>query len=213
MQVEVVSADPVDEAPSIDPNVWGPPLWDLLFSLIFRSDEKSVADLQHIFVLLEKVMPCSHCRRSYALYRKQLRPTSVVTDTDSAALWLWTIHDMVNQKLGKICISYDKLVKRHRAHAILTNDLIVIDLLGLIAEASRPNKRELVVDLTMAVARILERVNPTYFRLPTFLRRGPLRIDHLQLDLHRLSNELRADRGFAPRDFDAYKEELRQAYA
>ena len=128
-----------EDALQMDPNVWGPPLWDLLFVIAFKSKLDST-DMQHLFSLLEKVIPCQHCRRSYTLYRTQVKPTTVIRNdvSESAAMWLWTIHDMVNQKLGKICISYEKLAKRHRSFAVLSNDFVIIDLLCMIASVCKP---------------------------------------------------------------------------
>ena len=101
---------------SLDPNVWGSFMWDLLFYIAFRIDlKKNMAALQRLFNLLETVLPCSHCRRHYAIHKKRVSPLKTIqkSDSESAAKWLWIIHDMVNQELGKICISYETLVKRH----------------------------------------------------------------------------------------------------
>lgn len=114
----------------IDPNVWGPPLWDMLFTFTFKSKAK-VSTFQTLFVLLDKIIPCQHCRRNYTIYRKQVQPTTFVRDGTSACQWLWTIHDMVNQKLGKICISFDALQKRHKSTMMLTNDFVIVDLLAM----------------------------------------------------------------------------------
>lgn len=130
-----------DGAQQMDPNVWGPPLWDTLFTLCFRCPSSALPDLLTLFSLLDKTIPCQHCRRSYAMYRKQVRPTTTIVQKDvpdAAAMWLWTIHDMVNQKLGKICISFDKLKQRHNAMTTLTNDLTVVDLFCIIGFATRP---------------------------------------------------------------------------
>ena len=134
---------PSADAVQMDPNVWGPPMWDMLFTLAFKTPQTEVEKLQTIFALLEKVIPCQHCRRSYTLYRKQVRPTISIRsgEIDSAAMWLWTIHDMVNQKLGKICIDFDKLKKRHLTFSQLTNDWSMLDLFCIMCKAvqDRPN--------------------------------------------------------------------------
>lgn len=120
----------MSDAAHVDPNVWGPPLWDLLFTLAFRSPLANREVLIELFSMLEKVIPCQHCRRSYTVYAKQVRPITK-SQPESAALWLWTVHDMVNQKLGKIAIDFEKLQKRHQSFTLLTNDLVAVDLLAL----------------------------------------------------------------------------------
>ena len=141
----------------MDPNVWGPPLWDLLFTLAFRVPAAKREALVKLFVSLEKVIPCQHCRRSYTMYAKQIRPAAVITPDvqDSAAMWLWTIHDMVNQKLGKIAISFDKIQKRHQSFSLLTSDLILVDILALmwmvVKEEHLRNFVSLLCELTPAI--------------------------------------------------------------
>ena len=120
------------EAVQMDPNVWGPPLWDLLFVIAFRSSDTD--KMVQLFGLMERVIPCQHCRRSYSVYMKQCRLSRIQADRpDSAAAWLWTMHDMVNQKLGKIAINFDMIKKRHASLMPLSNDLLAIDLFAMMA--------------------------------------------------------------------------------
>lgn len=211
MQVEV----PSENGLSMDPNVWGPPLWDMLFSISFHAPAESYPDLQHIFVLLEKVMPCSHCRRSYSMYRKQLKPTTCIrkTDPSSAPIWLWTIHDMVNQKLGKICISFDKLQKRHGSISMLTNDLIVCDVFSIISESVKKELRGAATDFIMAVSRVLKTINPSFFKIPGLLERMPLQVESLQADVWKLNNAVRRNYGFHKQEYEDYKSRMRGAVA
>lgn len=133
----------MDEA-SIDPNVWGPSLWDLLFYISFHADlSEHCADIQHLFQLLEVVLPCSNCRRHYALYRKEVPPTTRINkkQKESAAQWLWTIHDMVNQNLGKICIDYESLVKKHKSLSLIIHDLTIFDLFVFMWFSSKNKKK------------------------------------------------------------------------
>ena len=50
-------------------------------------------------------------------------------DPDSAAKWLWVIHDMVNQNLGKICIDYSTLKKKHQSYSCIVHDLNILDVI------------------------------------------------------------------------------------
>lgn len=113
-----------------DPNVWGPPFWDLLFTLAFKLPPDAKRSIfRDLFRDLERVLPCQHCRRSYVMYRQQVAPlTSLKDPALRPAEWLWTIHDMVNQALGKICISFEKLEARHASFTCLTTPFTAIDL-------------------------------------------------------------------------------------
>lgn len=114
----------------MDPNVWGPALWDMLFFITFNVDLTThIFEVQTLFHLLEVILPCSHCRRHYAIFKKQVPPTTVIkkSSPQSAAAWLWVIHDMVNQNLGKICISFEKLVQKHKSFSCIVSDLNIID--------------------------------------------------------------------------------------
>lgn len=153
------------ETQQMDPNAWGPPLWDMLFTLAFRVPPDGVPRLVDLFVLLKRVIPCQHCRRSYNIYIEQVKPSSIrAHKADSAAMWLWTIHDMVNQKLGKIAINFEAVKKRHLTFSPLTSDLMMVDLLGLMALVIKP---ETVRQFATILLEVLVWC-PT-FRLPSVL--------------------------------------------
>lgn len=141
------------EEASMDPNVWGPSLWDLLFFISFNVDMKEkCSDVKHLFQLLEVVLPCSQCRRHYALYRKEVPPTTIINkrEEDSAAQWLWTIHDMVNQNLGKICMDYQSLVKKHKSLSCIVHDLTIYDLFMIMWFSSK-NKKKLCEGMNLII--------------------------------------------------------------
>ena len=161
----------------MDPNIWGPPLWDMLFTFCFKCPPESVSKLQLLFSLLEITLPCSNCRRSYATYRKQLAPITSIADGGplASAIWLWTIHDMVNQKIGKICITFDKLEKRYTAFDFLTSDFSVIDVLCLLMYGAKLKRRHL--DFVRCVSELLHECS-LVFRLPDVLNRHLGNIDN-----------------------------------
>lgn len=129
---------------NIDPGVWGPPLWDMLFCFAYKLPPHIASDALHnIAKLLEKVLPCQHCRRSYILHAKQYK-----FNTDNPAQWLWTIHDMVNQNLGKNCITYDKVQDKHQLFTCMTHPLNVVDLLCIMASVI---KHDGVVEFANAI--------------------------------------------------------------
>ena len=147
-----------------DPNLWGPPLWDLLFTFAFKiPPQEQHGIFRDLFRELERVLPCQHCRRSYAMYRHQVAPLSSLKDpTTNPAQWLWTIHDMVNQNIGKTCISYDKLENKHAAFTCLTHPLNVIDLFCIMKPII---KREHLIEFINTVL-VASRLCPGMGQLP-----------------------------------------------
>ena len=137
-----------------DPNVWGPPLWDLLFTFAFHLPASKAALTIDLFAQLEKVLPCQACRRSYAIHRKQVKPlTTLRASNASAAIWLWTIHDMVNQSLDKTAISYDKLERKHRLMTSLAHPLSALDVLCIMSSTVKPRN---VAEFASTVAKCAE---------------------------------------------------------
>ena len=193
----------LSEPMQMDPNVWGPPLWDLLFTLAFRSaDVKNIAEL---FRLLEKVIPCQHCRRSYAVMMNQHKLTLITDAQDSAAVWLWTVHDMVNQKLGKVAINFEVLKKKHKSFLALTSDLLVVDLLGMMTFVAKDE----YVSVFAAKLIDLLRTLPG-FRLPAVWKASDAPMLHR---LHAAHATIAPQTCLNADTFDAFRERLSMAYA
>lgn len=120
-----------------DPHVWGPPLWDLLFTIAFNAPVSKSSAVANLLAQLEHVLPCVECRQTYSAYRKKMRPLlSLHAHKMKASEWLWTMHDMVNQKLGKPLVSYDKVVQKHLHMGCLANSLSTIGLLCLMSKTA-----------------------------------------------------------------------------
>lgn len=146
---------------SIDPNVWGPMLWDTLFYILFNTNIHVFAtELVQLLNALEVMLPCSHCRRHYAVYKKQVPvPSNVKAGAqDSLARWLWIIHDMVNQNLGKICISYEKVVKKHTSCTCIISDFNIFDIVVFVWMVSKNNKK--VLDGLNTYIKLLAGIRP-----------------------------------------------------
>ena len=146
---------------SIDPNVWGPACWDILFYIAYNVDlNKNLKSIQMLFHLLEVMLPCSQCRRHYALYKKQVPPVSKIKKTEklSAVVWLWVIHDMVNQNLGKICISYEKLLKKHKSFTCIISDFSIFDTIVFMWISSKNNPK--VFEGINVILELLETIRP-----------------------------------------------------
>lgn len=89
----------------MDPLIWGPTMWNCMFKTALKC-EGHIPEFISILHNLRKIIPCSHCRNSYCAFVTKLCPKTTVSSAETAMEWVWTIHDMVNQKLGKQCIAY-----------------------------------------------------------------------------------------------------------
>ena len=147
------------EENSMDPNVWGPSLWDLLFFIACNIDVKTNYDkIISLFQLLETMLPCSQCRRHYATYRAEVPPLSKIkrNKQESVAVWLWVIHDMVNQNIGKHCISYEKVKKKHESLTCIVSDISIFDSFIFIWFSSKKKVKiveglQLIIDLLSSI--------------------------------------------------------------
>ena len=199
---------------SMDPNVWGPPFWDLLFTCCFNCPTSCQTDLIHLFWLIEYIMPCSHCRRSYAMYRKDLKPSSIITKDNqiSASQWLWTMHDMVNQKLGKICISFEKLKKRHNSYQCVTSDHIIVDLLAIISISASESRRGKVKDTIEVLGRLLAHCGPC-LKIHSYINDVLFTAENIVDDVYKLKCIVAKNNGLKEQSKENFLEQYKNAMA
>lgn len=115
----------------MDPNVWGPACWRLVFAATFRLPRESSLAL---FEALRYVLPCVHCRQSYRMYVKRLPPASAIDQTpNSAARYAWTIKDYVSQKTGGGALPFSVLCARHKVFESPVSRMDVADFLCCMA--------------------------------------------------------------------------------
>lgn len=197
-----------------DPNVWGPPLWDTLFTFCFHTGPGSLPDIRFIFNLLDSLLPCPHCRRSYALYRKKVNSISSIQEEedDAAAKWLWTIHDLVNQKLGKICISFEALKRRHHVMQMLTSDMIILNLLCVIGINVKKETQRKFSDFARVLCRLMISM-PAFFRLPNIMARIDYANGDVSVHMLHTANQLYAEYGLAQIDIQTLVARLKMAEA
>lgn len=111
----------------MDPNVWGPKLWDTIILCTYRlSTEESLL----LFKAMTELIPCSHCLNSYKYFYNKLSPEKY---TGGPEKWIWTIHDMVNQKLGKHGAPFSRIDARYKTFTHPVSVYDVFDILIIIA--------------------------------------------------------------------------------
>lgn len=190
-----------DESILSDPDIWGPPFWDILFTFAFHTPQQHVHIVVDMFALLEKVLPCQSCRRSYTLFRKQVAPlTSLRVTNTKAAEWLWTIHDMVNQKLDKSAISYDKLALKHKYITSLAHPMSVLDMLYIM---SRTVKLKYVAEFATVLQKAAE-VCPGMRKLSEALQPSNITEENLPTVLFEAHNFLRVQYGMRAIDREVF---------
>ncbi|KAK0459195.1 ERV/ALR sulfhydryl oxidase domain-containing protein [Desarmillaria tabescens] len=77
--------------------------WKLLHTITLRYPENPTADereaLESYFHLLSRLYPCGECAAEFQKLLKKLPPQT--SSRRSAALWLCSLHNEVNERLGK----------------------------------------------------------------------------------------------------------------
>ena len=115
----------------MDPSVWGPTCWRLVFTTSFRLPRDRCLDM---FTALRHILPCSHCRRSYCMYLDRLPPEAAIDSTPrSAAKFAWTVKDYVNGKLGSTVVPFSTVCNRHEIFSTPISRSDVVDFLCCVA--------------------------------------------------------------------------------
>ena len=93
----------------MDPLQWGPCVWHTLNGM--ACSKKSASYLVRIVDVLCDTLPCSHCRSSFRHFCKTNSNDVCVKDPK---LYIWSMHDEVNKKLRRPCISFRVFCKRSK---------------------------------------------------------------------------------------------------
>lgn len=113
-----------------DPIVWGPTFWSVF---LLAADRLATGDFHTLSALFGHLLPCVHCRTSYAEYLARLAPELSVRDRESALLYVWSVKDLVSEKLGQPALPRSKLTARVCALTQYAGANDVLDVLGLAA--------------------------------------------------------------------------------
>lgn len=103
-----------------DKSVWGPQLWGILHGLaeyttkiaspLFEAEEKRTWIL--FLKSVEGMLPCEDCRGHYKLYI-QTNPVDGLQNAadfrEAVRRWIYTLHESVNQRLGKQGITFEEI--------------------------------------------------------------------------------------------------------
>jgi hypothetical protein len=99
-RVVMTRVDPPPIEYQADTAVWGAPLWRVLHTVAEYTDTPTSFSLwEHLLNLLTNDIPCMDCRGHFTTYL-QSNPIDV-TDRGALVVWLFCLHNDVNQRIGK----------------------------------------------------------------------------------------------------------------
>jgi hypothetical protein len=122
----------------MDTKFWGSDGWKLLHTIAYIYPEKPLIHIQkayyNFYTLLKDILPCKYCRASFDIFLKELSIKPYLTSPRNLRLWLYRIHNKVNNKLRKqgllkkpnptlqyVDNMYDKIIKNGREYAFKLN--------------------------------------------------------------------------------------------
>lgn len=120
------------EQTNMNATVWGCTMWDVLFAGAFRLPPRESVDMLEA---LAYVLPCVHCRSSYAHYLQRNPVNACMRSERDVAKWLWAIRDLVNVKLDRpsSCVPFSIVETRHAVFTNACSSFDPIDMLALMA--------------------------------------------------------------------------------
>lgn len=100
---------------------WGPHMWFIMHTISFNYPiNPTTGDKQNYgqwFMDIKNVLPCKYCRDSYTKILQIIPIENYLGTRYQLAYWVYLVHNIVNQKLGKkykisfrdVVIKYEKL--------------------------------------------------------------------------------------------------------
>lgn len=121
----------------MDPSIWGPKLWNVIFDLCHGLDgehsETQKQAVMLVFGALRDLLPCRYCRDSYRGYVQDL-PMDAYFSSHKCLEWAYTLKNKVNAKLDKRdSISYEKFERRMATWTTASSNSDVFDVLYILA--------------------------------------------------------------------------------
>ncbi len=102
----------------MDPKIWGPYFWFTIHTITLSYPDKPTYEnkrhFNDFFIGLQNVIPCPKCQEHY---KKHLTNNPISTALDSKehlVLWLFNLHNMVNESLGKSIMKFEDFQEKYR---------------------------------------------------------------------------------------------------
>jgi len=126
----------------MNPNVWGPIIWNVLNEICYKYDLLEERKKQNVllkgsiksfFQSLQFILPCSKCRKSYIFYQD----ISPLNFNVSLTQWIYHIHNNVNSKRDTDVfnseLKFDIFVKRLNSYTEIASESNIIDIIFIIS--------------------------------------------------------------------------------
>lgn len=151
----------------MDASVWGPPLWTILFDIAMKCEADDRQKLKRLMRLLEYNLPCPDCRVSLTSHRKKIESLDIDI-LQEPVKWLWTVQDMVNQKLDKPPVNIDLVLRRLKAYSCYINDFMIIDTMVVIYKGSKQKYSAEVILTLQTLSELLLHAH-RYLKVPSLI--------------------------------------------
>lgn len=103
----------------MSPDVWGPFFWTTMHIVSLgyspKPSEKEKEAAIKFYESLAYTIPCPICREHYSHFLGEMPIKDAVNSRDELIDWVFTVHNRVNQQLGKPAISFDQYIKNMTA--------------------------------------------------------------------------------------------------
>lgn len=138
----------------MDPNIWGPKLWNIIFDICWNLDNSKLnstqkQSVQLFFASLKYLLPCKYCRSSYVQFYGEL-DGSPPFNSEQALKWAYDLRNKVNVKLKKQDKppTFEKVLRRMKTYQSLASQNDVIDVLFILAtnymaDVERPEEHKI----------------------------------------------------------------------
>ena len=98
----------------MNPEIWGPHGWFFLHRITLAYPDNPTNEdklmYKHFFHNVGNVLPCDTCKIHYGQNISTYPIDKHLDNRESLSRWLVTMHNLVNDSLGKKRISYDKFI-------------------------------------------------------------------------------------------------------
>lgn len=120
----------------MDPEIWGPVFWDLLFDIAHHYYQRpEVEHITKFFNDTQYFLPCGGCRDHYRSYLDQCFDRELSSSCEDMGLhFLFPLKNSVNRRLEKREISCQLYLERRRLFPVRGSVAAVRQLLDLIGE-------------------------------------------------------------------------------
>ena len=81
--------------------VWGPACWTLLHAAAAACEPQTATAFAAFLWALGHVLPCPECRAHLVAFLHATRPEQIIRDAASASRYTFTLHNHVNEQIGK----------------------------------------------------------------------------------------------------------------